>query len=86
MIDVPRTTTLKFNEDGQYGANPAWGKQGVHIIFRCKCGILYNLTENGWNIANDGTVTPSIHHDDSHCGFHEFVKLENYPPPPPTLE
>lgn len=78
MLNIPHTTILKFNEDGRYGSNPAWGRQGNNIIFRCKCGVLYNLSENGWEIAADGTVTPSVHHDDNYCGFHEFVKLEDF--------
>ena len=81
MLTIPRASVLKFNEDGQYGPNPAWGLQNGNAIFRCRCGILYNLTANGWQIASDGTVMPSVHHDDEYCGFHEHVRLDDYHDP-----
>lgn len=40
--------------------------KGHHLAF-------LNMQPNPWNIADDGTVTPSVHFLD--CGWHDYVKL-----------
>ena len=77
MINVNRMDVIKFNEDGQYGENPAWGISDQNrVIFRCVCGHLLDLS--GWDIDSSGKVTPSIHHIDEYCGFHDFLTLNEY--------
>lgn len=38
-----------------------------------------NMQPNPWDIAADGSVTPSVHFLD--CGWHDFVRLLDYDGP-----
>ena len=46
------------------------------VMFEDKNGHICNLTT--WDIDDEGNVTPSVHCQIPNCGFHEFIKLENY--------
>lgn len=55
----------------------------VHV--RCEnCGYIFQLSiektrsYDNHTIDNDGMVEPSIGHDPSHCGLHEWGKLEDW--------
>jgi hypothetical protein len=57
---------------------PAWGidKGSGEVFIRCGgCGQCLNLDHE---ILSDGTVRPSVHHDNPDCGWHVFVTLEGY--------
>jgi hypothetical protein len=67
---IPYTLFKKFD----YDPKPAWGIGVQGVFFRCECGALTEL--DNWHIAEDGKVTPSVHHID--CGFHQNIVLADY--------
>ncbi len=46
------------------------------LDFKCECGNIVTLMKNIHTINENGIITPSVGH--SSCGFHEWVKLENW--------
>ncbi len=59
---------------------PAWGidKGDGGVFVRCgQCGKAVDLHEQH-TIAADGTVSPSVHHDEPGCGWHVHIKLEGW--------
>lgn len=70
---IPRDDTRKDNID----PTPAWGfDAGGSLFIRCACGLCLNI-DHYTNI--NGDVTPSILHDPSEGGWHEWVTLEDFP-------
>ena len=57
---------------------PAWGLEGDGVWIRCKCGLVLGIDDH--EIAEDGTVSPSIHHSEPgvECGWHVMAKLESW--------
>lgn len=62
------------------------GEQGV-VVMTDSCTTpendsphhaFLNMQPNPWRIADDGTVTPSVHFLD--CGWHDHVKLLGWEP------
>lgn len=56
---------------------PAWGRstQGK-LYIRCKCGVPMGLEDH--TIEDNGTVNPSLHHDDPECGWHVWGTLVDW--------
>ena len=72
-MNIPYSAVRKFD----YEPMPAWGKDDDgHVWFRCKCGQLNYLDD--WEIDGTGKVSPSVWHDEDHCGFHEFIQLDGF--------
>lgn len=75
-INVPRVTG--FTEADKATA-PVWwfasdSKGGRVVLLTCGgCGMPVGI--DGWEIAGDGTVSPSLHHVLPDCGWHVFVRL-----------
>ncbi len=42
----------------------------------CRCGRAGPLEDH--EVSLSGHVTPSVHHDEPSCGFHDHVRLEGY--------
>lgn len=67
---------------------PAWWKIGpFHVLMRCSEGHGASLrtADGGHEIADDGTVQPSVvcpstNDDGTACSFHEMVVLEDWTP------
>ena len=68
---------------------------GIKAVIICpKCNELLGIFNH--TILNDGTVTPSVVDEQKVklsevdlmcvCGFHDFIKLENWPNSPEKLE
>lgn len=78
-------TTLKPVKDSIWKERGTWVKVttvlGVTACISCpQCGTSGSLSRSGadgWKIAADGTVTPSVVCE---CGFHEFIRLEGWEP------
>lgn len=53
------------------------GVPTVYLV--CQCGRRVPLSTSH-EIADDGTVNPSVWHDraDGGCGFHEMIRLDSY--------
>lgn len=52
----------------------AAGKRSAIIV--CKCHSVQSIT--GWGISDKGVVSPSVHHDTPHCGYHGMITLEGW--------
>lgn len=78
LIEVPKNKGFRksFEEP-----KPVWGiDSGGALYIRCGgCGVCVGFDESH-TIAADGTVSPSVHHDDGQCGWHVFVKLLDWTP------
>jgi len=56
-----------------------WARFGELVFVQCpECGFKAALDHD---IAEDGTVTPSLVCPNQNCDFHEFVKLRDWRPP-----
>lgn len=67
-----------MRRSGKQYACPAWGRDLYGDLWvRCVCGLAMSLDHE---VAADGTITPSIHHDDSACGWHVHGILLDYVP------
>ncbi len=56
-----------------------WRADDGSILITCGgCGIVTGLP--GWDIAADGTVTPSIWHNEPQCGWHIWARLLDWAP------
>lgn len=70
MIEIPKTNFRKSFEEPM----PAWGKDKQGKLFiRCECGKCMGLDNH--TVSDDGTVNPSLHHDEPDCGWHVWGKL-----------
>lgn len=92
MIDVPHQPS---DSDADIDSGPAWWiwKHPCHdegigpfLLFSCPHGHVGTLrhlhTGSGHVVGDDGRVTPSVVCPRSHCPFHDFVRLLNWPPAP----
>lgn len=58
---------------------PAWGWNADGTVWvRCQCGIPMDL-HGTHSVAEDGTVSPSLWHDEAECGWHVFAVLSGWP-------
>lgn len=77
MITIPYDQRVRSDPDN--AEKPAWGVITLDgkptLYFMCPCGKRGALFDH--DIADDGTVTPSVVHED--CGFHDYIKLEHWP-------
>ena len=78
MIEVPKGKLIDNTHN-----SPAWtaieaANGGTLFMFRCTCGTWMRLVDGVWTVAPDGTVSPSVWHNVSDCGFHDFIKLGGY--------
>lgn len=73
MVEVPKHT-------GPTDEPMTWRPFGKNAIFICPNGHDGLLSTNDHQIADDGTVSPSVvcPYD---CTFHEFVRLLEWTPP-----
>jgi hypothetical protein len=56
---------------------PSWWGSPSQVFVTCGgCGDHLNITT--WSIAKDGTVSPSIFHNEARCGWHVFVQLTDW--------
>lgn len=72
VVQIPRVEKRQRNVEPM----PAWGRDaGGHLWLRCKCGLPMGLDDH--TVAADGTVSPSLwHQDDGHgCGWHVWGRL-----------
>lgn len=61
-----------------------WTTGKRRILFCCpKCNQTGLLNHE---IADDGTVTPSVQCPETGCGFHEMIKLVGWEPERPPME
>lgn len=84
--------TIAIVRDDTGTIRPSWRPWGVggglRPIFTCACGesaVLPRSLDGGWQVAADGTVSPSVDcrrvkSDGTPCGFHEFVRLDGWEP------
>lgn len=57
---------------------PAWGRfAGGEAWVRCQCGQVLYLDHD---VAADGTVSPSLWHDEPGCGYHVMATLQGWQP------
>lgn len=73
MIDVPYGPSPAFEEPPNTwkGYRRADGSRGA--IYTCPNGHTASL--EGWEIAEDGTVTPSVDCSPNGCSFHARIRL-----------
>lgn len=69
MIEVPRSSTREM-------PRLSWDWTGPHVTIRCPNGHFALLDHE---IADDGTVSPSVVCPWDGCGFHEFIRLLDWP-------
>lgn len=73
-INIPK---LKDGEDPWGTPNRWWIRSDGQVMITCpKCGMILGIPTH--EIHQDGTVHPSVLHSFPECGWHEFVKLEDY--------
>lgn len=73
MIIVPQ------NNDHQPGTwKGLQTDRGMSASFTCPNGHIGTLLDH--EILEDGSVHPSVLCMGEHCGFHEFIRLEGWPP------
>jgi hypothetical protein len=77
VVDVPRVAGFS---DADAAVPPVWwmGDDGVPLIACGGCGLFHRL--EGWAIADDGTVSPSVWHNEAQCGWHVFIRLLDWVP------
>jgi hypothetical protein len=69
-------------ESLEQSKNPVWwftcdsNWEQVVAVTCGGCGM--TLTLDGWNIADNGDVTPSIQHSLPACGWHVFLHLDGW--------
>lgn len=57
---------------------PAWGADERGAVWvRCVCGEVMDLDHE---VAADGSVSPSLWHDDPGCGWHVSARLLDWRP------
>ena len=80
-VNVPRV--LNFTE-ADVSLPPVWWRtEDGTVLIRCGgCGLPIGIA--GWDIAQDGTVHPSIHHVLPPCGWHVFARLLDWEAPDAT--
>jgi len=70
IVQIPRAFQRKRNVEPM----PAWGRTDAGDLWlRCRCGLPMGLDHH--RVAADGTVSPSLHHDEPQCGWHVFGRL-----------
>lgn len=72
MIDVARTDAPAF-EEPPLSWKPIIAQGRRSAIFTCPNGHTGSLHE--WEIAGDGTVTPSVDCSPNGCDFHDHIRL-----------
>ena len=73
MISVPFTDAPAFEEPPN-SWKPYLRQDGSRgAIYTCPQGHTASL--EGWAIAEDGTVSPSVDCSPNGCGFHDFIQL-----------
>lgn len=79
MRSCPRATPGVWPERGEWMLT--WlGEDTWQVRLRCPgCGTTASLEDH--EIADDGTVTPSLVCQNEGCGFHENVQLSGWEPP-----
>lgn len=75
-VELPRVAGL---DEADAAQSPVWcsipSEPGVAFL-RCQCGRLTHLKD--WDIASDGTVSPSFYHVEPFCDWHVFLKLTDW--------
>jgi len=71
MISYPFSADLKPGT-WKGGSRP----EGRTALFACSNGHIGSLSDH--DIADDGTVLPSVVCPHEGCDFHEFIKLEGW--------
>ncbi len=73
-VDIPKT--LGYSDAMQHDA-PVWWGSPTQVFITCGgCGDPLDITT--WDIASDGTVSPSVFHTVPRCGWHVFVRLMDW--------
>lgn len=77
MRTFTRLPSGSWPSGAQY--RPTVDKDGVRsAVIGCpKCGLMGHL-KGSHQIADDGTVSPSVVCTTEGCGFHEFIRLEGW--------
>jgi hypothetical protein len=91
MADVVLVPKIKKGKDDWYAKSPAWSPakdfdgNPEKPIVRCNCGQWSGIGLH--HVHADGTVTASFFHatkaqhpqgDDNGCGWHVWIKLQDY--------
>ena len=84
MIILKKSTGAR-DEKGTWFKTVTTGGKEIVAINCPGCGVTASLTGHApyqdWNIAADGSVSPSVDHsnDSAHpCSFHDHIKLEGW--------
>lgn len=75
-LDVDRPFGFYLGQPMNAGAI-GWFTWRDRTMLRCECGLTMAIGDRH-QIADDGTVTPSLHHkanDEADCGLHVFGRL-----------
>lgn len=68
---------IKKGNQSEQAAGTWWNTTGSSIVVRCpQCSKIAVVGSH--EVAIDGTVTPSLVCPTEGCGFHEWVKLEEW--------
>lgn len=79
MIDVPRCDSVPFQEP-PLTWRPYRRQDGTRgALFTCPEGHTASL--EGWTIAADGAVSPSVDCTPNGCSFHDYVRLVDWEGP-----
>lgn len=87
MIDVPLAQSPAFEEPLN-----SWKRVRVHTIEHAGDAVLYTCPNGhtarltGWDIADDGAVSPSVDCSPNDCDFHDYIRLMDWSPVQPTAE
>lgn len=81
MVEVRRVAGFTESDTAE---PPVWwaGKDTFGnrcVLLTCGgCGVAVHLS--GWTVADDGTVSPSVWHNEPQCGWHVFIRLLDWDP------
>ena len=77
VVELPRVAG--FTEADVADPPVWWQAEGGEILIACGgCGLFHAL--KGWTVAADGTVSPSVWHNEPACGWHVFIRLLDWTP------
>ena len=73
-----RRGILSVPYDAPKGLTWYWGEtpSGTTTHFRCRCGAVVDGVDCGYAIDQNGVMSPDVYHRE--CGFHAFLRLEEW--------
>ena len=78
MIDVPRIDAPPYEEVWMSWKPYRRADGCTSALFTCPEG--HTGTLEGWEIAADGSVSPSVDCSPNGCSFHDYIRLLNWEP------